>query len=63
MQTVYERAFMEEELDPFDFLLAESIGMGVQQMRDTLSNQEYIQWRAFHVWRNAQRDLELKTQK
>ena len=62
-QKVYERAFMEGELDPFDFMLAEQLGMTVAQMRETLSNQEYLQWRAFYVWRNAQQELEAKTVK
>lgn len=62
-QTQYERAFMEGDLDPFDFMLAEALGMSVQHMRDTLSNQEYLQWRAFYVWRNAKAELEAKTVK
>ena len=57
LQTQYERAFMQGELDPFDFQLAEALGMTVQRMRDTISNQEYLQWRAFYVYRDAQEKL------
>jgi hypothetical protein len=44
---------MEGLLDPFDFILAERLGMTVAQMRDAMSNAEYVEWRAFYVYRNA----------
>ena len=52
---------MEGELDPFDFSLAESLGMTVERMRDEMANNEYHQWRAFYTWRNAQRELARNT--
>jgi hypothetical protein len=52
---------MEGALDPFDFGLAEALGMTVETMRDTMANNEYLQWRAFHVWRAAQVELAAKT--
>jgi hypothetical protein len=51
---------MEDELDPFDFILAERLGMTVKAMRDTMPNNEYLQWRAFHVYRAAQVELATK---
>lgn len=60
-QKRFERAFMEGELDPFDFVLAESLHMTVEEMRDRMSNNEYLQWRAFYVWRNAEQELAEKT--
>jgi len=62
-QTQAERAFVEEELDPFDFSLAEALGMTVETMRATISNREYLEWRAYSVWRNAQQELALKAAK
>lgn len=59
----YERAFMEGSLDPFDFLLAERLGMTVGELRDRMSNDEYLQWRAFVKWRNAMQELELRAVK
>lgn len=49
---------MEGALDPFDFALAEQLGMTVQQMNDQLSNDEYLSWRAFYVYRNAMKELD-----
>jgi hypothetical protein len=57
---VFERAFMEEELDPFDYTLAEALGMTLQTMRDTMPNNEYLSWRAFYVWREAKREIAAK---
>lgn len=51
---------MEEELDPFDFSLAEALGMTVEHLRQTMSNREYLEWRAFTVWRNAKIELATK---
>lgn len=58
-QQVFERAIVEGELDPFDFVLAESLKMTLDQMRQ-MPNNEYLQWRAFFVWRAAQLELESK---
>ena len=48
---------MTEELDPFDWALAEALGMTVERMRAEMSNPEYHSWRAFFVWRAAQQKL------
>jgi hypothetical protein len=47
-------------LDPFDFLLAESLSMTVAEMHARMGNDEYIAWRAFYVYRNAQQELARK---
>lgn len=49
---------MNEELDPFDFGLAEQLGMTVQGMSEAMSNAEYLAWRAFHVYRKAMADMD-----
>jgi hypothetical protein len=54
---------MEEEIDPFDFLLAESLHMTIAEMQDRMSNAEYVAWRAFYVYRNAQEEMALKARK
>ncbi len=54
---------MEGELDPFDFLLAEALGMTVAEIRDRMSNAEYIEWRAFYTYRAAMRELANKEAK
>ena len=47
------------ERDPFDYQLAEALGWrSVQAMRDGIGFGEYLQWRAYHVWHNAQVELE-----
>jgi hypothetical protein len=48
---------MTEELDPFDWALAEGLGMTVERMRAEMSNPEWHSWRAFYVYRAAQREL------
>jgi len=48
---------MQEDLDPFDFVLAEALHMTVAQVYG-MGNAEYLAWRAFHVYRTAMRDLE-----
>lgn len=48
---------MEGEIDPFDFILAESLHMTVQQVRE-MSNLEHTEWRAFYVYRNAMVEFE-----
>jgi hypothetical protein len=49
---------MDEEMDPFEFVLAEKLHMSVKAMRESLGNDEYLAWRAFHVYRAAMRELE-----
>lgn len=51
---------MEEELDPFDFVLAENLGMTIEELHARMSNREYLAWRAFAVYRNAMREMEAK---
>jgi hypothetical protein len=51
---------MMDELDPFDFVLSESLSMTVEEMKDRMSNREYLMWRAFYVYRAAMKEFELK---
>ena len=51
---------MEGELDPFDFMLAEALGMTVDEMTARMPNIEYLRWQAFYRWRAAQRELARK---
>jgi len=60
-QTAVERAFVEGALDPFPYRLAEKLGMTVETMFASMSMREYQHWRAFHVWREAERELAVKT--
>jgi hypothetical protein len=55
-----ERAFQEGEMDPFPFTLAEQLGMTVESMLKSMSNPEYLAWRAFYVWRAAKREFGAK---
>lgn len=48
------------ELDPFDFDLADAIGCTVEEMRQRISNQEYLQRRALAVYRAEQAKLAAK---
>jgi hypothetical protein len=47
---------MDGTLEPFDFVLAEALHMTTEELRDRMSNQEYVQWAAFYTWRQKQRD-------
>jgi hypothetical protein len=51
---------MEGLLDPFDFVLAEHLGMTVAHMRASMSNAEFVEWRAFYKWRDAMQKLAAK---
>lgn len=53
---------MEGEIDVFDFLLAEGLGMTLEQIGN-MTNNEYLRWRAFYVYRNAQQELKAKSGK
>jgi hypothetical protein len=57
LQTRFERALMEEEMDPFDFVLAERLHLTLAQV-GAMSNNEYLRWRAFYVYRDAMAELE-----
>ena len=56
LQSTFERALMEGELDPFDFMLAERLGKTLAEI-GAMSNNEYLRWRAFHVWRQAMAEM------
>ena len=47
---------MEGELDTFDFVLAETLGMTLAQVGE-MSNNEYLRWRAYHVWKQAMSEM------
>lgn len=49
--------FMLEQLDPFDYDLADLQGRTVAEMRATIGNDEYLQRRALAVYRAAQAEL------
>lgn len=55
--TTFERALMEGELDPFDFILAERLGITLAAV-EAMSNNEYLRWRAFHTYRQAMKDMQ-----
>lgn len=48
---------MTGDLDPFDFQLAENLGMTVARLRDEIPNSELLAWQAFYEWRAAQREV------
>lgn len=48
---------MEGELDRFDFGYARLLGRTVEEMRDSISNPEYLQQRAYQVVLNAEAEL------
>ena len=57
LQQTFERALMEGDLDPFDFVLAERLGMTLAQV-GAMSNNEYTRWRAFYVYRDAMSEMQ-----
>lgn len=59
-QAVYERGFMEGEIDVFDYVLAEGLHMTIADMQERMPNSEYVGWRAFYVYRQAMQDLAFK---
>ena len=56
LQATFERALMEGELDPFDFVLAEALGKTLAEIGQ-MSNHEYLRWRAWHVYRTAMAEM------
>lgn len=46
-------------MDPFEFILAEALGLTLSQVR-ALPNAEFMEWRAFWVWRQAMEDFEAR---
>jgi len=47
---------MEGDLDPFDFILAERLGLTLAQV-GAMSNHEYLRWKAWHVYRQAMSEM------
>ena len=47
---------MEGELDTFDFVLAETLHLTLEQV-DAMSNNEYLRWRAFYTYRAAMAEM------
>ena len=56
LQATFERALMEGELDPFDFMLAERLGKTLAEIGQ-MSNHEYLRWRAWHVYQTAMAEM------
>ena len=54
---------MTGELDAFDYVLAEALGMTVAEMQVRMGNDEFTRWRAFHTYRAAMRKLELEARR
>ena len=50
---------MEEELDTFQFVLAQDLGKTLAEVGE-MSFDEYLHWQAFYTWRAAMRDFETK---
>lgn len=51
---------MLEEIDAFDFVLAEKLSMTVDELHDRMTNSEFLKWRAFYTYKAAMLDLETK---
>jgi hypothetical protein len=56
LQTRFERALMEGDLDPFDFVLAEKLHKTLAEI-GAMSNHEYLRWRAWQVYQAAMEDM------
>ena len=52
----HERALALEEVDPFPFLLARSLGMTLAELDARVGYDEYLRWRAFFNWESWQRE-------
>jgi hypothetical protein len=48
---------MEEEIDPFDWMLAEALGMTIGEMNERMSAREHTSWRAFWRYRSEMQKL------
>ena len=44
----------------FDFFLADRLRMTVAEMRERMSNAEYVKWCAFHALRLQREELAMK---
>lgn len=58
-QTAIERALMTGERDNFPFVLGLELGKSLAEI-GALAHSEVIAWRAFYVYREAQRELAAK---
>jgi hypothetical protein len=56
LQQTFERALMEGDLDPFDFMLAEKLGLTLAAVGE-MSNHEYLRWRAWHTYCTAMAEM------
>lgn len=56
LQQTFERALMEGEMDAFEFVLAERLGMTLADI-GRMSNHEFLRWRAFYTYRAAMREM------
>lgn len=52
----YERAFVDGSLASDEFVVASHLSMTVDDLRRTMPNNEFHQWRAFLVYRKAMQD-------
>ena len=48
---------MTEDADPYEYILAERLGMTRGELLQRMSNDEYVWWQAFDVYREAMRKL------
>ena len=48
---------MLEEIDSFDYVLAESLGKHLHEIR-ALPNSEVVEWRAFFTYRQAMEEIQ-----
>jgi hypothetical protein len=48
----HEKAFALDEVDPFPFFLAETLGgMTVAELKARIGHDELLQWRAYYGWK------------
>lgn len=51
---------MTGERDTFEFSLAAKLGKTIHELRESLTEAEYLQWAAYYTWRNAMDEFEMK---
>lgn len=51
---------MEDEVDPFEFTLARALGMTRDELRERMSNHEYMAWSAFYKYESVMMDYALE---
>ena len=52
---------MNDEMDPFPFVLALDLGRTLAEL-DDMPHDEYLSWMAFYTWRAAMQDYERRKQ-